>query len=334
MVPTPVPYDSTYQVCDTIKANPLFNGMYVSGADAKMSDPLKRAILINYSQQNKINFLALYSMGNVWGSSTKEPATNTFISEAHAKGIKVAPVISNKTEVAAADAFNKKYTNDFDWILREKEIWNLAVSAQAAGIVSDSSTADSEKAVALKYAMSPYGTYVGWDAQNGRFFKMVTFTSSAIFLHVYRTNPLDWSYARGRITDFNNYCKGLGITLPVIIIVSYEPGFSQTWAKTNSLDKIDAYFQPLINGFSNLKYFGKLHFTDNFMMVSIPYKAPAAAMARTQEVNYNEGFTNETTQEHRQYLPWHKRLNLLNKENKKIRIPVDSSLYNQTKSLE
>ena len=343
VVVTQVPYDSTYKVCDTtiVNASTLFNGMYVSGADVKMSDPLKRAILINYALQMNMNFLALYSMGNVWGNATKENYTNTFIKEAHAKGINVGPVISNKNEVMAADAFNKKYSNKFDWMIREKEVWNMAVADQPSGIVTDSLTAVAEKSVSISNALLGYGTYIGWSVQNGRYFKMITVTSSAIFIHVYRTNPLDWAYLKGRITELNTYCKLLGINLPVVTIESYEPGFSQNWAKTNPLSKIDDYMKPLINANSNLHYWGKLAFTDNFLMVSVPYKAPtvskmAATSTESVGVNYSgDSFINETTIEHRKYLPWLKRLNILNKKSLKIQeLPIDTAIYNQTKPID
>lgn len=319
MIQVSQPYDTSYQICrtETIPSTSVFNGMYVSKADVKVADPVKSTMLLNYCVQDnvKVNFLALYGMGNVWGNSTKEGQINKFIQDAHARGIKVAPVISKISEVMAADAFNRKYLNDFDWMIREKEVWNMAVADQPAGIVTDSLTAVAQKSVSISQALLGYGPYIGWSVQNGRYFKMITVTSSAIFIHVYRTNPLDWNYLKPRLDEIQRDCAALGIAnMPIVPITSYEPGFSQNWAKTNPLSKIDDFFKPLIEPYPNLSYWGKLSFTDDYQMISVPYKAPVSARAAAPVMYSDSSFKNVTTLEHRQYLPWIKRVNLLNKK--------------------
>jgi hypothetical protein len=279
----------------TTPATGLIRQMYVGSWYSKITNTAKLNTLIGYCKQLKINGIAPYGADGMLGNATNENILNTAINTFHANGIKVLAVGSDAAGYNGFKKYMETHTGRFDGQLRENEVWNLPVASQPQGIIDDSLMAIINKGISQTFEGN-YCPYVGWQCQGKRFFNMVASTSTILYIHVYSASPLSLGYAQGRLNDFNDYLKAHGIRLMVVIISSAEPAFSQLWFKTHTLDEVDAYWQPIINGFSNLKYGGQIVFLDDFLMVSIPYKSPLLSF-RKMFTNYSGSiFKNETTE--------------------------------------
>jgi hypothetical protein len=304
--------DSTYKdtiyarvstPCDTVIVPPLDSslrrGMYVSNSHVKIGVIAKENILLDYCKQLNMNWLALYDVMTILGTNTGKTNLAAFIKKANSKGIKIVPVGANGSEFQAFKLFSDSYGVKFAGFLREKETWNGGTTC-----TNDSVAAVQQRSIAQSMNLSWYGDYIGWESGcPGRFYQYVAHTSSVEVVHCYRSNPLDMNYVKTRTEPINTYLKNTP-SVPVriqgtYIIISAEPVFSQPWLAQRGvagLDVIDSYNKAYIDPYTNLNYVSSLYFTDDFLMVAIPYKAPLMRLA-ARFTNYSgSDFKNETTQ--------------------------------------
>jgi hypothetical protein len=252
--------------------------VYVGSWYSKITNTAKKNTLVTWCNQNGIKSVAPYGADGMLGNVSNENILSDGINFLHSKGITFGAIATDVTGYTRFKNYMDSHTGLCDYTLREREVWNDAVALQPQAIVDDSLAAMVQKLIGNIYG-APFGPYIGWQCQGKRFLNMVSATSNQIFLHVYRLNPLDYGYAKSRLDDINAYCLSKGIIMPIVIIVSLEPAFSQVFYKTHSFDETDAYWQPIINGYSNIKYKGLMIFLDDFAMISKPVSLPITSFA-------------------------------------------------------
>lgn len=133
MVPTPVPYDSTYQKCDTVLNIPqseLF-GFYVAYDAFTLGDPVSEGGFLMKMQRMGVNMLNLYQRDKLYSSSNRDKIA-AFVAKAKTQfGMKLITIDVRLTvngEYEAWEAYYQKYGGTISMIepLAEFEPYRLA----------------------------------------------------------------------------------------------------------------------------------------------------------------------------------------------------------------
>ena len=308
--------DSTYKICDQQPTDGIWRGVYVSGLKSIAGVKASEDKLINALNKFKFNSVHWYSIDGANAGATdllfKRIRKETFVTDLSATAS------SGSTFTGTRSSWNAVHSDsaDYNTFNLEYEPWN---QTDVAGAWSNNITYLKQMSSCYTTSLKYITDYFGWWTKA----PMTTQTPDTLakylsycLIHDYRSGP-DFPYMKPRCTDLNAAYKKIGKVGRVRLIISAEPSFSQTWLKTHTCDE---YYQAVYTAFkamnyTNLKLDGYVVFTLDFLQTA---QTPANARLATPVVA-DADFVNETTVSHRQYLPFYKRLNLLNK--KKLKAP-------------
>lgn len=282
---------------DTTKKS-LLRMMYIQNADLKIGVSAKEDYLIGWAKLYGFNYFHPYDLQNIFGTLARENQLAAFVLKCRNNGIYVGCVGGSSSFFSSKmGAYNRSRTNPLEkltWINLENEYWLQANLSSAMTI--DSTYLGQDSITAKSLGIQWYGQYIGWNPApiDKRAPKVLAKLSNYFTVHYYRTT-LDTTYGKYRVTDLNRESAALNLVKPFICIHSAEPAFYQAKLAPATFNEVDQMYSVFCKQFPNLKYYGQLWFTDDYMMTKLPGPTQAARLSFGV---YNPNFVNQTTPKH------------------------------------
>ena len=253
--------------------------MYISRTSTKVGTIAKENILIAYCKQLGVNLLYLYDNQSIINNVLGKAKMKTFVTKCHTNGIKVGFVGGSSNDFINIRTFALNTGTKIDALIRENEVWSTANGSSVSVVTNDDNIAKTEKSVAIELGISIYGNYIGWikPPTESMFSEELIRNSTRIDIHYYRTG-LDSSYGKTRLKPLLlTEVKKQNKVTHFSVILSAETAFMQNWLKTTpyALNVANKYYAKFFKQFEPwFIYDGLTLFSDEHMMLAIPYKAP------------------------------------------------------------
>lgn len=305
---TVVKRDTIYlsQPCPAVK-DTIFRGLYVSDLGGKLGTS-RSAEVLQYAKQEGFNYLDVYGLGSVIGSSSKEAQLAAWIRSASAQGVRVGATGGSGTSWADRARYNRsRYSpkERFSGFNLEYEYWR-ADSNQASLLATwakDSAYLVQMDTTGKNLELDGWTQYVGWypSPLQARAPALLQARTTYHLIHYYRSKP-EAAYGKHRLDSIEALGARLKKQQIVRPIFSAEPApFMQTWFRTASPDSAWKSWLAQLRTF-NYKWIvsdGYQVFHDDFLRVARPLRAVnAAARSANNEIPLPPTFINEPTNSH------------------------------------
>lgn len=266
--------------CDTIIQYPTgIRAMYISRTSTKIGDIQKENMLINYCKQLGVNLLYLYDNQSIINNILGKVKMKAFIQKCQANNIKVGLVGGSSNDFINIKTFALSTNTKIDALIRENEIWSTANGSSVIALNKDTEIALTEKQVSNDLGISIYGNYIGWikPPTEAAFSEALIKNSTRIDIHYYRTG-LDSTYGKTRLKPLLlTEAKRQNKITHFSVILSAEPVFMLNWLKNtpDALNVANKFYAKFFKQFEPwFIYDGLTLFSDEHMLLAIPYKAP------------------------------------------------------------